>query len=97
MGGEPGDHWNAEPAQVIGELVQIGTIDAGIDQDQPPSPRTAMALLQTHALCRTQTPSATRRTDLLDMRVIFMDISMGLLWPVVRGDGGPAWRSLLFA
>jgi hypothetical protein len=34
---------------------------------------------------------------MLDMRVIFMDISMGLLWPVVRGDGGPAWRSLLFA
>ena len=33
MGGEPGDHRNAEPAQVIGELVQIGTIDAGIDQD----------------------------------------------------------------
>jgi hypothetical protein len=39
MGGEPGDHRNAEPVhepvQVIGELVQLGTIDAGIDQDQP--------------------------------------------------------------
>jgi hypothetical protein len=35
VGGEPGDHRNAEPVQVIGELVQIGTIDAGIDQDQP--------------------------------------------------------------
>jgi hypothetical protein len=64
MGGEPGDHRNAEPVdepvQVIGELVQLGTIDAGIDQDNPPSPRTTMALLQTHALCWTQTPSATR-------------------------------------
>ena len=38
MGGEPGDHRNAEPVQVIGELVQIGTIDAGIDQDQPTLP-----------------------------------------------------------
>ena len=38
MGGEPGDHRNAEPAQVIGELVQIGTIDAGIDQDLPTLP-----------------------------------------------------------
>ena len=56
MGGEPGDHRNAEPVQVIGELVQIGTIDGGID---PPSPRTAMALLKTHSLCRTQSPSAT--------------------------------------
>ena len=35
MGGEPGDHRNAEPVQVIGELVQLGAIDAGIDQDQP--------------------------------------------------------------
>ena len=35
MGGEPGDHRNAEPVQVIGELVQLGTMDAGIDQDQP--------------------------------------------------------------
>ena len=33
MGGEPGDHRNAEPVQVIGELVQLGTIDARIDQD----------------------------------------------------------------
>jgi hypothetical protein len=35
MGGEPGDYRDAEPVQVIGELVQIGTIDAGIDQSQP--------------------------------------------------------------
>jgi RNA polymerase sigma-70 factor (sigma-E family) len=34
MGGEPGDHRNAEPVHVIGELVQLRTIDAGIDQDQ---------------------------------------------------------------
>jgi hypothetical protein len=34
MGGEPGDHRNAEPVQVIRELVQLGTLDAGIDQDQ---------------------------------------------------------------
>ena len=38
MGGEPGDHRNAEPVQVIRELVQIGTIDTGIDQDQPTLP-----------------------------------------------------------
>ena len=38
MGGEPGNHPKAEPIQVIGELVQIGTIDAGIDQDQPTLP-----------------------------------------------------------
>jgi len=35
MGGEPGDHRNAEPVQVIRELVQLGTVDAGINQDQP--------------------------------------------------------------
>jgi hypothetical protein len=35
MGGEPGDHRNAEPVQVIRELGQLGTVDAGIDQDQP--------------------------------------------------------------
>ena len=35
MGGEPGDHRDAEPVQVIGELVQLGAVDAGIDQDQP--------------------------------------------------------------
>ena len=35
MSGEPGDHRNAEQVQVIGELVQLGTIDAGIDKDQP--------------------------------------------------------------
>jgi hypothetical protein len=38
MRGEPGDHRNAEPVQVIGELVQIRTIDARIDQDQPTLP-----------------------------------------------------------
>ena len=38
MGGEPGDHRNAEPVHVIGEPVQIGTVDAGIDQDQPTLP-----------------------------------------------------------
>ena len=59
MGGEPGDHRNAEPVQVIGELVQLGTIDAGIDQDQPILPAHAMEFVQTHSLCRTQTPSAT--------------------------------------
>jgi hypothetical protein len=59
MGGEPGDHRNAEPVHVIGELVQLGTVDAGIDQDQPIVPRTTMELVQTHSLCRTQTPSAT--------------------------------------
>ena len=35
MGGEPGDHRKPEPVQVIGELIQIGAVDAGIDQDQP--------------------------------------------------------------
>ena len=35
MGGEPGDHRNVELVQVIGELVQIPTIDAGIDEDHP--------------------------------------------------------------
>jgi len=38
MGGEPGDHREAEPVQVIGELVQLRAIDAGIDQDQPTLP-----------------------------------------------------------
>ena len=38
MGGEPGDHRNAEPVHVVGELVQVGTVDAGIDQDQPGLP-----------------------------------------------------------
>jgi hypothetical protein len=38
MGGEPGDHRKAEPVHVIGELAQIGTTDAGIDQDQPTLP-----------------------------------------------------------
>jgi hypothetical protein len=42
-----------------GELVQLGAIDAGIDQDQPILPRIAVELVQTHSLCRTQTPSAT--------------------------------------
>ncbi len=35
MGGEPGDQRNAEPVHVIGELIQIRTFAAGIDQDQP--------------------------------------------------------------
>ena len=34
VGREPGDHWNAEPVHVIGELGQIGAVDAGVDQDQ---------------------------------------------------------------
>ena len=38
MGGEPGDHREAEPVQVIGELVQLRAIDAGIDEDQPTLP-----------------------------------------------------------
>ena len=38
MGGEPGDHGKAEPVQVIGELVQIGTLDARVDQGQPGLP-----------------------------------------------------------
>ena len=38
MGGEPGDHRKAEPVHVVGELVQLGTVDAGIDQDQPAVP-----------------------------------------------------------
>src|SRR5262249_31004048 len=38
MRGEPGDHRNAEPVHVIGELVEIGAVDAGIDQDQPTLP-----------------------------------------------------------
>jgi hypothetical protein len=59
MGGEPGDHRKAETVQVIGELVRIGTIDAGIDQDQPTLPAHRDGMLQTHAVWRTQTPSAT--------------------------------------
>jgi hypothetical protein len=50
MGGEPGDHRKAETVQVIGELVQIGTIDAGIDQDQPTLPAHRDGMLQTHAV-----------------------------------------------
>ena len=38
MGGEPPDHRNAEPAHVIGELVQIQTVDPEIDQGQPTLP-----------------------------------------------------------
>jgi hypothetical protein len=59
MGRKPGDHWDAELVQVIGELVQIGTVDAGIDQDQPTLPAHREGIAQTHSLCRTQTPSAT--------------------------------------
>ena len=51
MGGEPGNHRQAEPVQVIGELVQIGTVDAGINQViNPSSPRTTMALLLQYRL-----------------------------------------------
>jgi hypothetical protein len=35
MIGEPGDHRDAWPVHVIGELVELKTFDAGIDQDQP--------------------------------------------------------------
>jgi ribosomal protein S18 acetylase RimI-like enzyme len=35
MGGEPGEDRNVEPVEVIRELVELGTVDAGIDQDQP--------------------------------------------------------------
>ncbi len=35
MGGEPGDHGHAELAHVVGQLIQLRAIDAGIDQDQP--------------------------------------------------------------
>ena len=49
MGGEPGDDWNAEPVQIIGELAQIGTMP-GSTRINPPSPRIAMVLFQTHAL-----------------------------------------------
>jgi hypothetical protein len=35
MGGEPGDHRDTEPVDVIGQPVQVGTADAGVDQDQP--------------------------------------------------------------
>ena len=60
VGGEPGDHRDAEPVQVIGELVPLGAIDAGIDRINPSSPRTTMELVQAPLpLCRTQTPSAT--------------------------------------
>jgi hypothetical protein len=38
MGGEPGGHRNAEPVHIVGELAEIGTVDAGIDQDQPTLP-----------------------------------------------------------
>ena len=34
MGGEPGDHRDAEPVHIIGELVQLRPVDAGIDKDQ---------------------------------------------------------------
>ncbi|GHF14193.1 hypothetical protein GCM10014715_82040 [Streptomyces spiralis] len=59
MGAKAGDHRNAEPAHVIGELIQLRAMDARIDQDQSIPPRTTTELAQTHSLCRTQTPSAT--------------------------------------
>ena len=59
MRGEPGDHRKAERLQVVGERVELGAVDARIHEDQPSVVRTTIELLQTHALCRTQTPSAT--------------------------------------
>jgi hypothetical protein len=59
MGGEPGDHRDAEPVHIIGELVRSGPSMPGSTRTNPSSPRTMVALLQTHSLCRTQTPSAT--------------------------------------
>jgi hypothetical protein len=38
MGGETGDHRDAEPVHLIGKLLQLGTVDAGVDQDQPVLP-----------------------------------------------------------
>src|SRR3954451_5056053 len=35
---EAGDHRGTEPLDVVGELAQIATGDAGIDQDQPRDP-----------------------------------------------------------
>ncbi len=35
MGGEPGDDRNTKLVEVGGEIVQLGTMDAGIDHDQP--------------------------------------------------------------
>jgi len=59
VGAEAGHHLEAEAVHLIGERVELGAVDAGVDQDSPSSPRTTTELLQTHSLCRTQTPSAT--------------------------------------
>jgi hypothetical protein len=40
----------AEPVHVIGELVEIGAVDARIDQDRAAAPRTTMALLRPTAI-----------------------------------------------
>jgi hypothetical protein len=59
MGTEPGDHRHAEPVQIIGGSFKSEPSMPGSTKINPSFPRTAMALLQTHALCRIQTPSAT--------------------------------------
>ena len=59
MGGKPGNHRNAEPVYVISELVQIGTIDAGIDQDQPTLPAHHDGITPDLRALPVQTPSAT--------------------------------------
>jgi hypothetical protein len=46
------------PAQSV-ECGLVGGHLAGAARIKPSSPRTAMALLQTHSLYRTHTPSAT--------------------------------------
>jgi hypothetical protein len=56
IGGQAGRHLGT-----LGDCAVAGEPSMpGSTRINPPSPRTAMALLQTHALCRTQTPSATR-------------------------------------
>ena len=35
MGAEPGHHRQAEPAHVVGERVELGPVDARVDEDQP--------------------------------------------------------------
>jgi hypothetical protein len=50
---------SGQPGDLLGELVQVGSVDAGIDQGQPGLPCTTTGLLQTHSLCRTRTPSVT--------------------------------------
>ena len=60
MGGEPGDHRDAEPVQVVARAAFSSEPSMpGSTRINPSSPRTTMELVQTHSLCRTQTPSAT--------------------------------------